>query len=179
MPEKSPELARANPPQFSGKPEDFASFLKRIESLVVPGAEKNEIRCILKNAMPREYRHLLESVPSEDYEEMLEILKGKFGDPRVVGDSQVKASSSCLGIKTSHSLDGETAPNLEPVLLQVMHVRGTNKAVYGSLKDLGCTDHFVTNKAAAKNKLKGVPVELMMNGIGAGERVGTIFQANA
>ena len=69
-------------PTFSGKTRDFAKFKRDFESLVVPDRYPMYVAHYLRDAVPKEFQHLLDNVSHP--EDMMEVLVNKFGNRQLV-----------------------------------------------------------------------------------------------
>ena len=69
-------------PTFSGHAQDFANFKRDFEALVVPDRYPLHVAEYLRQAVPKEYRHLLDNVAHP--EDMMEVLVNKFGNRKLV-----------------------------------------------------------------------------------------------
>ena len=69
-------------PTFSGHAQDFARFKRDFEALVVPDRYPLHVAEYLRQAVPKEYRHLLDNVAHP--EDMMEVLVNKFGNRKLV-----------------------------------------------------------------------------------------------
>ena len=69
-------------PTFSGQTRDFAKFKRDFEALVVPDRYPLHVAEYLRQAVPKEYRHLLDNVAHP--EDMMEVLVNKFGSRKLV-----------------------------------------------------------------------------------------------
>ena len=78
------KVAKIDSIKFSGQPRDFADFYKEFCSVIVPHRIKAEIGIYLRQAIPEQYRHLLDNIELDSWEDMMEVLKEKFGTSKLV-----------------------------------------------------------------------------------------------
>ena len=68
---------------FSGNVRDFASFKRKFEAIAVSTRPVETVQ-YLRQAVPSEYRHLLDNLDLPDYENMMMELNRVFGSKRLV-----------------------------------------------------------------------------------------------
>ena len=78
------------------------------------------------------------------------------------GSSNLAAKVGCSDVVDKQ---GQSLPNLSPVMLFTTYVKTEKGCRLGSLIDNGSTDDYITHKAAKKLNLIGQPVDLLTEGL--------------
>ena len=73
------KLEKAEAINFSGLARDYARFRREFVMIVVPNRSETEVGLRLRQAVPKEHRHLLDNIDLENFKQMLEILDKNFG----------------------------------------------------------------------------------------------------
>ena len=73
------KLEKAETIGFTGSARDYARFKREFEMIVVPNRSKTEVGLRLRQAVPKENRHLLDNIALEDYAQMFVVLNEEFG----------------------------------------------------------------------------------------------------
>ena len=73
------KLEKAETISFSGLSRDYARFRREFVMIVVPDRSETEVGLRLRQAVPKEHRHLLDNINLENYKQMLEVLDEEFG----------------------------------------------------------------------------------------------------
>ena len=73
------KLEKAEAINFSGLARDYARFRREFVMIVVPNRSETEVGLRLRQAVPKEHRHLLDNIDLENFNQMLEVLDENFG----------------------------------------------------------------------------------------------------